>query len=534
MDAPAQPRFAPAPRAGCEGARVPVAIVGAGPVGLSLAIDLAQRGIEVVLLDDDDTVSAGSRAICWSKRTLEIFDRLGVGEAVTARGVRWNTGRVFFGDGEVFAFDLLPAPGYRRPAFVNLQQFHVEAMLVERAAALPRCTLRWKHRVERVEAGEGGVRVEVATPEGAYAFDCDWLVACDGARSTVRHALGLESQGQAFNDRFLIADIRMRGDFPAERWFWFDPPFHRRQSALLHRQADDVWRLDFQLGAQADAETERDPARIAGRVRAMLGDGVEFTLEWASVYTFQCRRMARFVHGRVVFAGDAAHLVSPFGARGANGGIQDADNLGWKLEAVIAGRAGDALLASYDVERGAAADENLRHSTRSTDFITPRNAMSRRYRDEVLSLARGHAFARPWINSGRLSTPCGYAASPLTTADGEGFDAASGEAAPGKVAPDAPLAGGGWLLERFGDRGFTLLAAAGAVPAAAAKRLAARGVGLCEIAEADDAEGLVARRYGLAAGTCYLVRPDQHVCARWRRYDAGAIEAALERAMGRT
>ncbi len=268
--------------------------------------------------------------------------------------------------------------------------------------------------------------------------------------------LGLECEGQVFHDRFLIADIVMSSGFPAERRFWFDPPFHRNQSALLHRQADDVWRIDFQLGWDADPESEKQPERIVPRIRAMLGDDAQFEIEWASVYTFQCRRMRSFRHGRVLFAGDAAHLVSPFGARGANSGIQDADNLAWKLELVLAGQAPERLLDSYDAERAYAADENIRHSTRSTDFITPKSDVSRTFRDAVLGLAKRHPFARALVNSGRLSQPCVLSGSPLSTPDGVGTFA--GGPVPGAVAVDAPVAGprGSWLLGYL-DAGFELL-----------------------------------------------------------------------------
>ena len=326
-------------------------VVGAGPVGLAAAIDLAQRGVPVVVLDDDDTVSVGSRAICYAKRALEILDRLGCGDPVVDKGVRWNVGKVFHHDELVYSFDLLPETGHRRPAFVNLQQYWLEQYLVERAQALPAIDLRWKNRVTAVAAAADGVTVTVDTPDGAYTLACDWLVACDGARSPVRTMLGLESEGQVFRDRFLIADIHMQSGFPPERWFWFDPPFHPNQSVLLHRQADDVWRIDFQLGWDADPEEERKPEKILPRLVAMLGPDARFDIEWASVYTFQCRRMAKFRHGRVLFAGDAAHLVSPFGARGANSGFQDADNLCWKLALVLAGKAPERLLDSYDVER---------------------------------------------------------------------------------------------------------------------------------------------------------------------------------------
>ena len=368
-----------------------VVIVGAGPVGLAAAIDLAQRNIPVLVLDDDDTVSVGSRAICYAKRTLEILDRLGCGNAVAEKGVSWNVGKVFHGDQLAYEFAVLPEPGHQRPAFVNLQQYHFEECLVRRADALAAAEIRWKHRVVGVAPGAADVRVRVATQDGEYEVTCDWLIVCDGARSPVRHMLGLDSEGQVFRDRFLIADIRMTSDFPTERWFWFDPPFHRNQSVLLHRQADNVWRVDFQLGWDADPDEEKKPENIEPRLRAMLGPQADFELEWASVYTFQCRRMQKFRHGRVLFAGDAAHLVSPFGARGANSGIQDADNLAWKLEMVLRGQAPESLLDTYDSERVAAADENILNSTRSTDFITPKSSISRTFRDAVLSLARRHA-----------------------------------------------------------------------------------------------------------------------------------------------
>ena len=256
------------------GARRPVVIVGAGPVGLAAAIDLGQRGVPVVVVDDDRTVSVGSRAICYAKRALEILDRLGCGQKVVDKGIGWNVGKVFFRDELVYRFDLLPEPGHRRPAFVNLQQYWFEEYLVERAQALGAVELRWENRVVGVASHADGVDVTVATPDGEYALRCDWLIAADGSNSAVRQMLSLDWEGQVFHDRFLIADIHMKSDFPTERWFWFDPPFHPNQSALLHRQADDVWRIDFQLGWDADPARRKEArahpaaaARDAGRRR---------------------------------------------------------------------------------------------------------------------------------------------------------------------------------------------------------------------------------------------------------------------------
>ena len=512
-----------------------VVVVGAGPVGLTTAIDLAQRDIPVLVLDDDDTVSVGSRAICYAKRTLEILDRLGCGEAVASKGVGWSVGKVYHGDTLAYQFDLLPETGHRRPAFVNLQQYYLEACLVARAQALAPAELRWRHRVVGVTQESDRAVVRVATPDGEYSLSCDWLVVCDGARSPVRHLLGLDTEGQVFRDHFLIADIRMSSDFPAERRFWFDPPFHPNQSVLLHRQPDNVWRVDFQLGWDADPEEEKKPERILPRLHAMLGPHAHFELEWASVYTFQCRRMQKFREGRVLFAGDAAHLVSPFGARGANSGVQDADNLAWKLDLVLRGVAPARLLDTYDTERVAAADDNIRHSTRSTDFITPKSAVSRLFRDAVLGLARDHPFARRLVNSGRLSVPTVLAESPLNTPDREAF---AGAMVPGAPAADAPVAGprGAWLLDHLGGD-FVLLVFGGGVSAADALALAGGGV-RCNVVPVggrgagvlDDVEGLVATRYDATPGTCYLFRPDQHVCARWRTFAVAQVRAAVARA----
>jgi 3-(3-hydroxy-phenyl)propionate hydroxylase len=505
-------------------------VVGAGPVGLTAAIDLAQRGCPVLVLDEDDTVSVGSRAICYSKRTLEILDRLGCGEPIASRGVRWNVGKVYMGEELAYQFDLLPESGHHRPAFVNLQQYHFEACLVGHAERIATLELRWRHRVVGVRQDKERVTLEVETQDGTYMLTCDWLVVCDGARSPIRHMLGLDFEGQVFRDRFLIADIRMSQDFPAERRFWFNPPFHPNQSVLLHRQSDDVWRVDFQLGWDADPEAEKQPERIVPRLRAMLGADARFTLEWSSVYTFQCRRMQKFRHGRLLFAGDAAHLVSPFGARGANSGIQDADNLVWKLALVLAGKAPEALLDTYDSERVAAADENLRNSTRSTDFITPKSAVSRTFRDAVLSLAKKHPFARTLVNSGRLSVPAVLTCSPLNTPDQDMFE---GSMIPGAVCADAPVDSprGAWLLDHLGSD-FVLLTFGHAVDTIDTP-VACRVVQVGGHRGLRDREGLVASRYDGRDGTCYLIRPDQHVCARWRSFDDAKVGAALLRATAR-
>jgi len=540
---PEYPYVRPAELAAGGIARTPVAIVGAGPVGLAAAIDLAQQGIDFIIVDDNNTVSVGSRAICYAKRALEILDRLGCGEPVCARGISWKVGKVFHRDALAYRFDLLPEPGHKRPAFVNLQQYHLEEALVGRLSELGHA-VRWKNEAVGVAHDDEGVRVEVRTPDGHYAIEAEYLIAADGARSPLRDMLGLEWKGQVFRDRFLIADVHMQGDFPAERWFWFDPPFHSGQSALLHRQADDVWRIDFQLGWDTDPEEEKKPERVLPRIRALLGDDRPFELEWVSVYTFQCRRLDRFVHGRVIFVGDAAHQVSPFGARGANSGFQDTDNLCWKLARVLRGESPPSLLASYDSERVEAADENILNSTRATDFITPKSATSRVFRDAVLSLAQRHPFARRLVNSGRLSLPTTHRASLLSSVDADRFD---GAMLPGAPAADAPVCidgREGWLLDQIGGRFELLLFAPFHVALAAELRrvcgdtlrvtaIVPQGDSEAAVRCIEDAQGLVRQRYDAAPGTAYLLRPDQHVVARWRNPTAAAVRAALMRAQGR-
>ncbi|WP_372572727.1 FAD-dependent oxidoreductase [Ruegeria jejuensis] len=508
-----------------------VVVIGAGPVGLAAAIDLAQQGVEVVVLDDNDKVSFGSRAICFSKRTLEIADRLGCGRPMVDKGVLWNRGKVFFDDRKVYEFNLQPEEGHEYPAFINLQQYYVEEYLVERIRALQgegaKIEIRGRNKVSAIGTHPEHVTLEVDTPEGSYNIEADWLIACDGAASSTRAMLGIDFVGRVFEDNFLIADVVMDADFPTERWFWFDPPFNKGQSALLHQQPDNVWRIDLQLGWDIDKEREKRPENVIPRLKAMLGEDVKFELEWVSIYTFQCRRMEQFRHGRVIFAGDSAHQVSPFGARGANSGIQDTDNLGWKLKLVIEGTAPESLLNSYDSERMQGADENIVNSTRSTDFITPKSETSRLFRDAVLDLSEHYDFARPLVNSGRLSTPTVYEGSPLNSADALDGPARS---RPGAPCPDAPL-GDAFLLSKLGD-GFTLLT----IDADAPDVIEEDGITVNRLAlsfKDDPSMQLKARYLGSNDSAVYLIRPDQYVAARRPSYDDSLIRSAIRRAAGK-
>ena len=493
---------------------------GAGRAGPTLALERAARGVPTVVLDEDDTVSIGSRSICQAKHSLEVWDRFGIARRMVEKGITWEQGEVYLGDRPVWRFNLQPEPGHKFPAFVNLQQYYVEEYLYERCLADPAIEMRFRNKVVGVAPHDDHVEIEVETPDGRYTLEAGWLVACDGVRSPVRHMLGLPFEGEVFHDQFLIADIRLLDELPRERRFWFYPPFHPTNSVLLHRQADNVLRVDFQLGRDADAEEEKKTENIDRRLRMMFGPDARWEHEWSSVYTFACRMMRRFVHGRVIFAGDSAHVVSPFGARGGNGAIADVDNLAWKLALVVAGEAPAALLDSYDDERRAAARENILNSTRSTDFITPKFPASRAFRDAALSLARDFPFARALINSGRLSVPTAQPGSPLDTPDRDADW--RGGPGPGRAMLDAPV-GNGWLIDRLG-RNFSLISFG---VDTVASPPGVTGIGIA-------GDGLAGQRYDARPGTTYLIRPDRYVAARWRQRDPAAVGAALDRAIGRS
>ena len=515
-----------------EATRHPVVVMGGGPIGIGMALDLGLQGIPVVVLDDHEGVGMGSRAICFAKRCLEIADRYGCGEPMLAKGVVWNLGKVFHKDHKVFEFNLLPEEGHKFPAFINLQQPYYESFQIERLRELQAqgapIEIRGKNRVDGVTVHDDHVVLDVMTPDGPYRIEADWLIGADGASSPLRNMLDLEFSGKVFQDSFLIADIKITSDvqFPTERWFWFEPTHGSGASTLLHKQPDDVWRVDFQIGWDVDRKEELKEQNIRRRLDAFLGD-VQYDMVWSSIYTFQCKRMDSFRSGRVFFAGDSAHQVSPFGARGANSGMQDVDNLGWKLGLVINGLAGDALLGSYDTERTHGADENILNSTRSTDFITPKSQQSRIFRDAVLGLSADYEFARPLVNSGRLSVPCTYDGSPLNSADAL---AGPERTRPGSACPDVKLKDG-YLLNQLGND-FVLLC----INTDGPDELEESGIKLrtVKLTPSDDPEGHIAERYlGDVPSAVYLIRPDQHVAARRETYNEHLVRAEIRRAIGK-
>ena len=509
----------------------PVAIIGAGPVGLTAALDLATRGIRSVVLDDNNVVSIGSRAICWAKRTLEIFDRLGVGERMLDKGVTWKVGRLFHGDEEVYNFNLLPEAGHKYPAFINLQQYYVEQFLVERCHDFPELIdLRFRNKVISHQDSHESITLAVETPDGNYPLRASHVLACDGAGSPTRKRMNLPFEGQVFDEHFLIADVEMKTspfetDEP-ERWFWFEPEFHAGQSALLHKQPDNIYRIDLQLGPNTDPTSEATEEKVTPRIKAMVGD-TPFTFDWLSVYKFRCASLREFIHGRMIFVGDSAHVVSPFGARGGNGGIQDVDNLCWKLAMVINGEASINLLSTYNDERGHGAKENILNSSRATNFMTPKSPIEHLFRNEVLRLARHTTFAQKLINSGRLSVPCSLADQALQTPG-------TAQLPVGSALIDAPVSsetGNSWLVRELQGR-FVLLGI-GNIDLPDVDKLRRVGIeqNVAAYSQFKDTSGLIRERYG--QDCAYLLRPDAHIAASFcGAVTADEIRAALQRASG--
>jgi 3-(3-hydroxy-phenyl)propionate hydroxylase len=531
--------------------RYPIVIVGAGMVGLTAAADFGSRGIACLVLDDNDTVAGGSRAIAQARKSLQVWDRSGSTARMKSKGLDWNFARHLYGDREVSAYELYPESGNKFPPMTILPQYYVESYLVERCSALPEVEIRWKNAVERIVPKADHVEVHVSTPEGPYVLEADWLIAADGVKSVVRSNLGLEFQGTRIEDRFIIVDVIVDDDFPPGRSFWFKQPFHEGNSTLFLRQPENVCRVDFNIGPDANAELEMTEERLRPKLQAMFGPDKEFDIRWVSLYTVEVRRMEKFRHGRVFFVGDSAHQVSPFsGGRGGNSGVEDADNLCWKLARVVQGRSPESLLDSYDDERIPIADENIRYSLRATEFISPSSPASDLFQTATLTLAASMPFARSLINSGRFSTTAIYADSPLSAADVDAAAFAQPRTAPGCAAVDAPVEQAGEtrsVVEVLGLE-FCLMAyqpEPGWETRVPLATLAAAGIPLtlmtvtaAPATDSDtsaslhvtDAAGLLAQRYGLTPGSCYLFRPDQRIAGRWKDLSTAPWQHALRRA----
>ncbi|MGF6811406.1 3-(3-hydroxy-phenyl)propionate hydroxylase [Paraburkholderia sp. Clong3] len=539
-----------------------VAIVGGGPVGMTLALALARQGVRSVLIEADDSVCTGSRAICISRRSLEILKRLGVVDGFLQKGLAWTGGRSFYRDTEVFRFAMHQDDEQSLPPMINIAQYQIEQLLldeIERHADL--IDVRWQTRVTGLEQRpQGGATLTLrsadpADPQGkSWQMDAAWVVACDGGRSTIRDLLGLKLTGTTYEGRYVIVDIELDSTRATERLAYFDPPSNPGSTVLVHKQPDNVWRIDYQLRDDEDPDAAVLPENVIPRVQNLLdsmGEAGAWSPIWITIYKANALTLERYRHGSVLFAGDAAHLVPIFGVRGANSGIDDADNLGWKLGCVINGSASPALLDSYSDERVYAARENLSYGMKSTEFMAPPTFAFDLLRTAVLGLAERHAAVRPLINP-RQTHAIAYRQSPLNFA-GDGADAFDRGPAPGTVLPEGRLLKQSQDGARLGIHLTDLLG-----PCFTALRfdadhandgdawrqlqstLASRDIpfNVIDIVTAEaqsanspraiDPTGRLHEMLGARPGTVYLIRPDGHVLARWRNGSAAAVLRALD------
>jgi 2-polyprenyl-6-methoxyphenol hydroxylase-like FAD-dependent oxidoreductase len=534
------PVAGPPAAAGPSGGQAPVLIAGAGPVGLVTALLLAGFGVPSVVCEAAPGRDVtGSRAICFQRDVLDILCRAGCGDALIAEGVTWTTGRTYFRGRELFSVTFPePVPG-GTPPWINISQARVEELLTERVASQPLISLRYGQRVTGFAQHAAGVEAEVAGRRGAVRLPGSYLVGADGYRSSVRELAGIGFPGRSFADRFLICDIRAELPFPSERRFYFDPEWNPGRQVLVHHCPDSVWRIDWQVPAGFDLDAERSSGALGARIRKITGEA-PYEIVWASVYRFHERVAGRFSHGRVFLAGDAAHVYAPFGARGLNSGIADAENLAWKLAFAWHRWSPPELLASYQAERRPAALENLAVTSATMRFLAPQTPAEAARRAAVLERALADPAARTEIDSGKLAEPFRYADSPLTTPAMAGSGRPGNQepvsTAPGALCPDGPcvVAGRPARLRQLFGGGIVVLTGSHAdadevaVVAGQAARAPVRSYARDDI----DPDGGLSAVLGPARHGVLVVRPDGYVAAAMPRPGADRITAALRRATG--
>jgi 3-(3-hydroxy-phenyl)propionate hydroxylase len=528
--------------------RHPVVIVGAGPIGMTAALVLARSGIRSVLIDRKDTFNDGSRAICIARPSMHILERIGAVGPFVEKALGWAYGRSYYRGAQIFRLEMPHPQNEKYLPMYNLQQQYIEQYLYDAVAACNLIDMRWQNELSDIEPGADGVSISIASPVGTYRLDADYVLAADGARSPIRAQLGLRMKGDNYEGRYVIADIRMDHDFPTERRAFFEPSGNPGGTVLIHKQPDNIWRVDYQL---REGESEQE-ALLEGNVRARVGAILRdightkpWELEWWSVYSANTLCLDDYRHGRVFFIGDAAHIVPIFGVRGLNNGLADAENLCWKLSAVLNGEADEALLDSYSPERRGATLDVFANATKSTRFMTPPTRGWRLAREAALSLSLKHEFPRGLANP-RQMQPYTYSESPLTPYAGRDAEFAGGPIN-GSVAPNARLADGSYLLDRAGIGMTAILFCEGSPPAQQTalldqlrtidKRFVALLIACQGLAPGPnviaDANGDMARLFAATPGTLYLLRPDLHIAGRWKTVVPDEILRTARLCLGR-
>ena len=546
--------FTPPPELGAsKRVRHPIVIVGAGLAGLTLACSLAQLGVAAVVLDEDTTVGvkgASSRGICYTQKSLEIFHKLGIYERIAKRGIQWSVGRTFAGDDEVYAFDLKQQGNFNlstQPPFINIQQFYIEGFLVERIAQLGGIDLRWASRVTAFEQNETLATLTVQTPAGTYEIEAEHVIDATGSHTPFHAWTGATMQTRKGDDRWCIADVRFSTRPPVERHTWIEAPFNENRAVWQHLMADDVWRIDYQMAPNADPEYVSRKDVVRERLARQFGPDVEVEIVWVGPYAYRSICLDQLRKGRVFFIGDTAKVVSPFGARGGNTGIADADNLAWKLAAVQHGHAAPALLDSYNDERLEAAQQNVLVTNRTARFLRPADGMERLFRTATISLAKQtgkeYAFARQFINTGRMAIANPYTRSSACDATG-GLSVqntaftwprstpASDEQ--GTVSDLLQWAAGRLLVLVFGDLSdaatLRLQALASGSPVVSVQVVPTHGQPqVCE--HVRDGKGHLQAACHVFGHAWALVRPDGYVAATGEAVDSSLI-AAIEKSLG--
>ncbi len=525
-------------------AQHPIVIVGGGITGLTLACSLARLGVAAVLLDEDNTVGvkgASSRGICYTQKSLEIFHRLGIYERIAAKGIQWSVGRTFAGVDEVYSFNLLDNAAYNlstQPPFINIQQFYIEGFLVERVLELGHVDIRWKSRVTAFEQNDQHARLSIETPAGSYQIEAQHVIDATGSHSPFRAWCQASITAKKGDDRWCIADVRFSTRPPTERHTWIEAPFNDNRAVWQHLMADDVWRIDYQMAPDADPAYVSREDVVRERLARQFGPDVQVDIVWVGPYAYRSECIDQMRHGRVFFIGDSAKVVSPFGARGGNTGIGDADNLACKLAAVQRGWATPQLLSSYHHERHEAAKQNVQVTNRTARFLRPADGMERVFRSAAIALAKRHAFARALVNTGRMAVANTYTQSPVCTHGGGlsvqnvAFEWADGS--PGVVNDLLRWADGRLLLLVFGEHSAKTLAHL---------RALARTAPVCCVQVLDDCEQPGAREHvrdpqDALMNACHahgcawsLLRPDSYVAATGKTLDADLLHA-LSQAIG--
>jgi 3-(3-hydroxy-phenyl)propionate hydroxylase len=522
-------------------ARHAVAIVGAGPIGMTAALVLARYGVRSVLIDRKETFNDGSRALCIARVSMHILERIGVITPFLKKALGWRYGRSYYRGEQIFRLEMPHPAGEKYLPMYNLQQQYIEQYLHDAVAACDLIDMRWQSELSDIKPGADGVSLGIASPAGNYRLDAGYVLAADGARSPVRTQLGLRMKGDNYEGRYVIADIRMDHDFPTERRAFFEPSGNPGGTVLIHKQPENIWRVDYQL---REGESEQEAMReenIRARVGAILkdiGHTKPWELEWWSVYSANTLCLDDYRHGRVFFIGDAAHIVPIFGVRGLNNGLADAENLSWKLAAVLNGEANETLLDSYSPERRGATLDVFANATKSTRFMTPPTRGWRLAREAALSLSLKHEFPRGLANP-RQMQPYTYSESALTPYAGRDAEFAGGPVS-GSVPPNAKLPDGSHLLDQAGI-GLTAILFCRGAPSTdeimlldrlrnTDKRLAALLIGTSHVSDAD---GEIARLYAAAPGTLYLLRPDLHIAGRWKTIAANEVLRTAALCLGR-